>query len=187
MENKEKQNNLPWIIVGVVAVLFIIFLVSSSNKGTPDQLNNAPTTQDTNTSQIPVVTPAPQSNQNIKNNNVVSTEKLQACAQQANTNFKNIVALETKNAADLKEIKSFTNHINSKDGKCYMVTTNISNDIGTNLKRLYDVYDNKELAYDLKTTNFNDPSKSADLCFIMGGGDCTITHIFEEKMESTIY
>ncbi|MCX6755343.1 MAG: hypothetical protein NT068_02270 [Candidatus Nomurabacteria bacterium] len=43
MENKEKQNNLPWIIVGVVVIVFIIFLVSSSNKGNTNQSGNSPT------------------------------------------------------------------------------------------------------------------------------------------------
>ena len=128
----------------------------------------------------------PQTVKNIDTKKVASVEGLKACSQQANMNFNTIITAETKNQVDLREMRSFTNHLNTKDGKCYMVITGISNEAGSTLKRLYDVYDNKKLAFDWIQKN---PStgQSSDLCFITGGGDCLINKIFEEKMESSIY
>ncbi|MSU74593.1 hypothetical protein EXS57_02330 [Candidatus Kaiserbacteria bacterium] len=126
-------------------------------------------------------------------NGVSNVDELRACAQQANANFNSIIASETKNAADLRALRTYTNHFNAKEKRCFMVITSISNDIGSKMQRLYDVYDNKKLASNWKVKNSNDlADQSPGLCLIYNAsdkayGDCNIVLIFEEKMESATY
>lgn len=184
METKNQQSNFnnPIIIILVITLIalggYVLFSKSSNTSDNKvSDLSNNPTTEST-------------SNQDTDNTKVTD---LQACSQQSDANFKSIITSETKNSADLKEIRTYTNHFNTTDKKCYMVITNISSELGSKMQRLYDVYDNKELASNWKVKNPNDPTdQSPGLCIIYNGdnkayGDCNITHIFEEKMESTTY
>jgi len=154
--------------LGILGVIVVVILIVALNQSDAPQA-----TSDSNTQQSAPVTSASQKQENT----VASAEDLRNCSQQAKTNFDSIILAETRNEADRKLIRTYTNHFNTREGKCFMVLTSVYPEYPAyNSMRLFDVYDNKMLANDMLGT-----------CMITGGGDCRITLIFEEKMESKTY
>ena len=106
----------------------------------------------------------------------------QACANQASANFNNYLGSSPHPST---ESFTYTNHFNQSLGKCFMVITDLYTPAKGGMttptaKFLFDVYENKQLAFD----NLNGPTP---FCTIAGGGDCTIIPIFSNDMESTNY
>lgn len=201
---KQSIITLLAIILGVAVLLIVgggVYLVVEQNSiGSTSNAAQAPISAPIATPAVSTTQEQPSAQQTIPqasaNNAAASVDEAQGCAQQSNANYNTIIASVTKNAADLQEMRSFTNHFNAQLGECFMVITFADYPLtqggyGSVNKDLYDVYENKKIAFDWKTT---DPTsgKTSDLCVIYNGGngaygDCTTDPIFEQDMESATF
>jgi hypothetical protein len=194
-----------WVIAIIVLVWFAYSIGQSSNSST----------QSVNTAQ-PVVTTADQTQSSASvpastqtavqtqpsltsSTNTSSTNAANAlgCAQQSKAMFDTQYAPDTVSQNGLVSL-TYTNHLNTILGKCFMVVTivrsyqdNPANDIQSyslTFTTLYDVYENKELAWDTIYEEAN--GQVTNTCTVIGNynGNCTITNnLFNTDMESTTY
>jgi len=196
----DKNNQQNYFSNPVVIVLVIIlvglggYLLFSKNSNVSDNkvsdLSNIPTNQDTNTNtQIPVVEPkpAPQVNQNTGTKKIATPEESRYCAQQSKALFDYHYNNVTSNGAyPIKGSLTYENHLNAKQGKCFMLEMSYIEPgaLGAGSgKGLYDVYDNKSIAH-------WDDIGSPYSCEINGVYGCTkaqFSAFLNSEMESTTY
>jgi len=160
MAEEKKSKAVIYVVIAVIAIVIIFVIAKNSN-----QPNN--------------------------NQTSLNSDNQIACAKQAKILFDSVVEhyINLTNPSYKKQQQwSYTNHFNSKEGKCFMVVTDVDYVFSEKLALLYDVYDNKQLASYSKVSDVSNPSKPPiEVCSITGGGDCLTNNIFAEKMESTTY